>query len=168
MIWNMHTRVKIRAPNKAGLRGAMTALTWLPHEDELEVGLVYGTQAGFLVGWREIKKATAFEETYCMQIMNPSEITSLAYETASNRLAVCNWSGVIQVFAVDRMVMLQNMVSIMISDCVPKAIAFGAINGEDRHVLVFGLHDGQVYVQHPFITINWADYAKAYSAHEQW
>jgi hypothetical protein len=40
-VWNMCTRVEIRAPNKAGLRGVTTTLTLLPHEDELEVSLVY-------------------------------------------------------------------------------------------------------------------------------
>ena len=31
-------------------------ITWIRHEDVLEVGLVYGTQAGFLVGWKEVRK----------------------------------------------------------------------------------------------------------------
>lgn len=130
--------------------------------------MVYGTQAGFLVGWREVKKkgmgvsdwqslrrtsgltsvqkAAAFEETYCVQVAQPSEITGLAYEAASNRLAVCNWSAVVQLFAIDEMVTLRNVVSVTIcaGECVPKSIAFGPINGEDRHLLVFGLHDGQV------------------------
>jgi hypothetical protein len=88
----------------------------------------------------------AFEETYCTQLAHLSEIMGIAYEAASNCLAVCNQSAVVQLFVVDRMVILRNVVSVTIfaGDCIPKAIAFGPINGEDCHVLVFGLHDGLV------------------------
>ena len=32
-------------------------VTWICQEDVTEVGLVYGTQAGFLVGWKEVRTA---------------------------------------------------------------------------------------------------------------
>jgi hypothetical protein len=54
-IWNMRTWEMIPCPTAAGLRGATTALTWIRREDELEIGLIYGTQAGFLVGWKQAR-----------------------------------------------------------------------------------------------------------------
>ena len=32
-------------------------VTWIRQEGVTEVGLIYGTQAGFLVGWKEARKA---------------------------------------------------------------------------------------------------------------
>ena len=31
-------------------------VAWINHEDTLDAGLIYGTQAGFLVGWKEVRK----------------------------------------------------------------------------------------------------------------
>ena len=55
-IWSIKLKTKYQCPAGAGVRGATTVLTWIHHEDVLEVGLVYGTQAGFLVGWKEVQK----------------------------------------------------------------------------------------------------------------
>ena len=43
----------MRTPTQAGFRGATTALIWVRREDKVEDSLVYGTQAGYLVGWKE-------------------------------------------------------------------------------------------------------------------
>jgi hypothetical protein len=32
-------------------------ITWIRHEDVTDLGLVYGTQTGFVVGWKEVRKA---------------------------------------------------------------------------------------------------------------
>jgi hypothetical protein len=52
-IWNLVDEIPIRIPGGSGLRGATTALVWIRRDDEVEDGLVYGTQAGYLVGWKE-------------------------------------------------------------------------------------------------------------------
>ena len=56
-IWNLKSKKNYQCPAGAGVRGATTVVTWIRHEDVTEVGLVYRTQAGFLVGWKEIRKA---------------------------------------------------------------------------------------------------------------
>jgi len=43
----------IKIPGGASGRGATTALIWIRRDDEIEDSLVYGTQAGYLVGWKE-------------------------------------------------------------------------------------------------------------------
>ena len=87
-----------------------------------------------------------FEKTYCMQVASPSEMTGLAYDPATNYLATCNRSAVVQLFAIDTMVILPNMFSVTIGDYVPRAIAFGPLSGENRNILVFGLHNREMCV----------------------
>lgn len=87
-----------------------------------------------------------FEETYCTQVASPSEMTGLAYDPATNYLATCNRSAVVQLFAIDTMVILRNMFSVTIGDYVPRAIAFGPLSGENRNILVFGLHNREMCV----------------------
>ena len=48
----------IKVPGGSGKRGATTALVWIRYDDELEGGLLYGTQAGYLVGWKERRGET--------------------------------------------------------------------------------------------------------------
>jgi hypothetical protein len=91
-------------------------------------------------------KEIMFEETYCAQVASPSEMTGLAYDAATNYLATCNRSAVVQLFAIDTMVILRNMFSVTIGDYVPRAIAFGPLSGENRNILVFGLHNGEMCV----------------------
>ena len=44
----------ITIPGRSGQRGATTALaSWIRRDNEVEDGLAYGTQAGYLVVWKE-------------------------------------------------------------------------------------------------------------------
>lgn len=88
-------------------------------------------------------KEITFEETYCAQVASPSEITGLTYDVATNYLAACNRSAVIQLFEIDTMVILRNIFSVTIGDYIPRSIAFGR---ENRNILVFGLHNGEMCV----------------------
>ena len=47
---------EVSAPAGPGCRGATTALTWIRREDEPDDILVYGTQSGHLVAWKEVKQ----------------------------------------------------------------------------------------------------------------
>ena len=91
-------------------------------------------------------KEITFEETYCAQVASPSEITGLTYDVATNYLAACNRSAVIQLYAIDPMMILRNIFSVTIGDYIPRSIAFGPLNGENRNILVFGLHNGEMCV----------------------
>jgi hypothetical protein len=52
-VWNLVDENPIRIPGGSGQRGATTALVWIRRDDEVEDGLVYGTQVGYLVCWKE-------------------------------------------------------------------------------------------------------------------
>src|SRR5688572_26554999 len=59
-LWDLKRNIKLRIPGGSGQRGATTALTWVRRDDEVEDGLIYGTQGGYLVGWKETRGAETF------------------------------------------------------------------------------------------------------------
>lgn len=83
-----------------------------------------------------------FEETYCVQVAVPGEITGITFESGSNRLATCNRNSVIQVFMIGPKMDLHHIYSVVISDHVPKAIAFAQMGGDYKDLMTFGLYDG--------------------------
>lgn len=85
---------------------------------------------------------TAFEEVFCAEMAYPSEVTSLAFESAAEHLAACNRDGVVQLYSVDTLLGLRNIFSLHVEKDIPKAIAFRG----DRNILMFGLHSGKTYV----------------------
>jgi hypothetical protein len=74
----------------------------------------------------------------------PSEITGLAFDTTSNYLAACNRDGIVQLYALDSMMALRVLFSLTVDQEIPKAIAFGQMGGDNRDVMVFGLHNGKM------------------------
>jgi hypothetical protein len=47
---------QFRVPGGPGQRGATTALIWVQRDDEVEDGVVYGTEGGYLVSWKEASR----------------------------------------------------------------------------------------------------------------
>ncbi|KAF9457838.1 hypothetical protein BDZ94DRAFT_1325982 [Collybia nuda] len=147
-IWNLNNVTQLERPSGAGHRGATTALAWIRREDEPDDGLVYGTANGFLVCWKETQReeeTRGFEETYCVQVAIPGEITAIAFEAGSNRLAICNRNLVVQIFLTGPNMDLHHVYSVVINDHVPKAIAFAQIGGEYKDIMTFGLYDGLIH-----------------------
>jgi hypothetical protein len=56
-VWELPTMTLLESPTGEGQRGAATSLVWIRREDEPEDGLVYGTQNGFLVCWKQTKSS---------------------------------------------------------------------------------------------------------------
>ncbi|KAG6849546.1 hypothetical protein H0H93_007561 [Arthromyces matolae] len=135
-------QVPIKVPVGAGIRGATTAMTWVIRDDEPDDGLVFGTQCGYLVCWKE--GDGAFIETQCHKVANPGEITGIAFEASSNRVCSSNRNGVIQLYAVSPGMTLQVVWSISIDAYVPKSVAFRT-DGENRQLMVSGLYDGIIH-----------------------
>ncbi|KAJ6559598.1 hypothetical protein B0H19DRAFT_1260311 [Mycena capillaripes] len=107
------------------LRGATTTITWTNRDDEPGDILFYGTINGYLVSWKQSAGQEGFHEVFCRRLSQPSEVTALAFDALSNRLAVCNYNSIVQNF-------------------VPKSIHFGAMRGNDREILVFGGRGGKI------------------------
>jgi hypothetical protein len=164
-LWSLLTMKAIEGPSVTGIRGATTALVWIRREDDPGEVLFYGTQNGHLVCWKQSQNNDVsvsasllnnrpsylgstcqdpFEEVQCVQLASPSEITGLAFDAASNHLATCNRNSVIQLFTIDGLMQPRVVFSVTIADFLPKAIAFGHMSGDNKTVIAFGLHDGQM------------------------
>jgi hypothetical protein len=57
-------------------------------------------------------------------------VTGLAFDPLSNRLAVCNRNGVVQIHAVDSAMNLREIYIKEIPNSSPQAVAFGATFGK--------------------------------------
>ena len=75
---------------------------------------------------------------------DPAEICALAFDALTNRLAVCNASGVLQLYTLNSAMSLMEKFDFTIPRCVPRALGFGAMEGNECELLVFGLHCGLV------------------------
>ncbi|RDB18853.1 hypothetical protein Hypma_014539 [Hypsizygus marmoreus] len=148
-LWNLRTATELARPSGAGQRGATTALAWIQREDEPDDGLVYGTANGYLVCWKETRGSedlASFQETYCVKIAKPTEVTGIAFEAGSNRLAIANRNSVVQLFLINSRMQLNHVFTVIINNHVPKAIAFRQTSGEHKDILTFGLYDGQIHI----------------------
>ncbi|KAJ7119411.1 hypothetical protein C8R44DRAFT_877844 [Mycena epipterygia] len=121
------------------MRGASTAFVWIKREDNLSEVLFYGTHNGYL-------GLAVFEEVSCNRVVNPAEIMGLAFNTPSNRLAVCHRGGTVQVYFVSKTMSLQIIFTLQLENVTPRAIAFGQIWGNERDIMVFGLYNGHIYM----------------------
>ncbi|KAJ7300355.1 WD40-repeat-containing domain protein, partial [Mycena albidolilacea] len=158
-IWDLSTMRELGSPKSPEARGASTALVWIKREDDLGEALFYGTRNGQLVCWKEGKQdartiierfflvliqstqgLAAFEEISCVRIVNPAEITGLAFDAPSNRLAVCHRDGLVQVYTLSSTMSLKEVFSLELKNVAPRAIAFGQMYFNDRDIMVFGLY----------------------------
>ncbi|KAJ7478959.1 WD40-repeat-containing domain protein, partial [Mycena latifolia] len=140
-LWDLTKLADLLRPNGAGIRGATSALLWIRREDEPGELLVYGTQMGYVVVWKQSEDNSA---TAVFQMMDPAEVTGLAFDAGASRLAVCHRKSTVQVHTLDSKLTPRPIFSVSIQDFVPKAIAFGEMKGSTREVMAFGYHDGQI------------------------
>lgn len=141
-IFDIRTMREVETPQISESRGPTTAVLWLKREDDVVDGLVSGSQRGHLFCWETVKEAgrITITETYCVRLADPAEITGLAYDPPTRRLAVCHRGGLVQVFRMP----LRPLYWIPLPDIVPKSVAFGQVRGNEREVLVFSLYGGDV------------------------
>ncbi|KAJ7450347.1 WD40-repeat-containing domain protein [Mycena latifolia] len=137
-IWDLSTMRELGSPKSPEIRGASTALVWIKREDDLSEALFYGTQNGQL-------GLAVFEEISCVRIVNPTEITGLAFDAPSNRVAVCHRGGTVQVYALGSTMSLQEVFTIGLNNVTLQAIAFGQMYGDERDIMVFGLYGGDIH-----------------------
>lgn len=86
----------------------------------------------------------AFEEVSVFRMTDPAEITGLAFDAGSNRLAISHRQSTIQIHEMDDKFKPIPMFSVSVKNFVPKALAFGSAKGKHRDLVVFGFHDGQM------------------------
>ncbi|KAJ7803553.1 hypothetical protein B0H13DRAFT_2388960 [Mycena leptocephala] len=147
-VWDLQTMQEIRGPSSGGIMGATTSIMWIKREDNVGEVLFYGMQKGYIVRWRQRSGSSDFEEHFCDQLAKPGEVTGLAFDPHSNRLAVCHRNGVVQVHLVDSTMNLREAFVKTIPNSSPQAIAFGAMDGKEKEVLVFNLYSGHIHIIH--------------------
>ncbi|KAF7376985.1 WD40 repeat-like protein [Mycena sanguinolenta] len=130
--------------------GATTCVLWVRREDEAAEILFYGTENGWLVCWKQTASRTkAFEEVNVVRLVNKAEITGLSFDTTTNRLLVCHRDLVVQAWAVERSLQLQNIFSVTIDSFTPQSGGLGRLQKQRAEILAFGLYDGQIHVLRP-------------------
>ncbi|KAJ7768845.1 hypothetical protein B0H16DRAFT_1716047 [Mycena metata] len=147
-VWDLSTMRELEAPKSAQIRGPSTVLVWVKHQDDSSEALLHGTRNGYLVCWKAGKERhgmVVFEEISYVRIRDPQEISGLAFDAPANRLALCHTGGVVQVYTVDINMSLHNIFSLELKNVAPVAVVFGQMQGNDRDVMVFGLHGGDIY-----------------------
>ncbi|KAJ7057420.1 WD40-repeat-containing domain protein, partial [Mycena amicta] len=151
-VWDLRSMRSLAAPRSSESRGATTALVWIKREDDLSEVLLSGTQKGYLACWKAgNQNARNFEELYCVRLIEPAEVTGLAFDAPTNRLAVSHRAGVVQVYTLGEDMSLEFVFSIQLESVngsvkvVPRSIAFGKMQGYGRELMVFDLHGGNIY-----------------------
>ncbi|KAK7044605.1 WD40-repeat-containing domain protein [Favolaschia claudopus] len=134
-VWDVGSLRELEAPGWSELRGATTALVWVKRDDDLSEALFYGTEHGFLVCWKEAKR----------DVRPSAEVTGLAFDAPTNRLAVCHRGGVVQLYTVNKAMTINSVYSFEVKKFVPRAVAFGQMDGDERLVLLFGLTGGHIH-----------------------
>ncbi|KAJ7441263.1 WD40-repeat-containing domain protein [Mycena latifolia] len=146
LVWDLQKMRQLRGLSNPGSRGATTAILWVRRADDPGDALFYGTQGGYIVCWRQGAAGPDFVESSCVRMTNPGEVTGLAFDAVSSRVAVCNRKGIVQMYSLDADMNLRLLYSRPIPNSIPKAIAFGEMNGNERDVMVFSVHSGHIYI----------------------
>ncbi|KAJ7041335.1 hypothetical protein C8F04DRAFT_1253033 [Mycena alexandri] len=127
-LWNVANMSSLRRPSGAFSRGATLVLIWARQTDNV------------------------FEETFVIQIPEPSKITAMAFDSTNNRLCLCSRNDIVQSWAISKdpvtgKWMPTNIFSWKFSRLSPQAITFAAFdNSQDRDIIVLGFHNsGPVY-----------------------
>ncbi|KAJ7052867.1 hypothetical protein C8F01DRAFT_1090226 [Mycena amicta] len=114
-VWDLRSMRSLAAPRSSESRGATTALVWIKREDDLSEVLLSGTQKGYLACWKAgNQNARNFEELYCVRLIEPAEVTGLAFDAPTNRLAVSHRAGVVQVYTLGEDMSLEFVFSIQL------------------------------------------------------
>ncbi|KAJ7845818.1 WD40-repeat-containing domain protein [Mycena olivaceomarginata] len=137
-IWDLTTMCELGSPKSPETRGPSPALVWIKREDDLGEALFHGTQNGQL-------ELAVFEEISCVRIVNPAEITSLAFDPPFNRLAVCHRGCMVQIYTLSGTMSLKEVFLLELQNVAPRAIVFGQMYFNDKDIMVFGLYGGDIY-----------------------
>ena len=84
---------------------------------------------------------------WARRLKNPAEISALAYDPVTSRLAVAHRGGLLQMLLLSGTNIRKELYSWPLENCVPRALEFGAVAGNERELLAFGLYCGQVLVR---------------------
>ncbi|KAJ6484907.1 WD40-repeat-containing domain protein [Mycena sanguinolenta] len=134
-VWDLEAMTQIPdRPASAGIRGATTAIAWTNLDDEPGEMFFFGTVMGYLVSWRKVSGQNCFHEISCKRVVQPSEITALAFDAVSNRLAVSNRNGIIQIYLLASTLEPRKLVSVSVQNFLPKSLLFGVMRDNNNRL----------------------------------
>nr|GAT43921.1 predicted protein [Mycena chlorophos] len=143
-IWNLDLGEPVKVPRWSAFLAASTAVVWVKRDDSAFEMVISGTQSGRLVCW-ERKQNGHFEENFVANACDLVEVTGMAYDGPSNRLAVCLRSGVAAAYIV-RPNGLTKIFAVDFGDhVVLKAAAFGKMYGDQKDIMVASLYSGDIF-----------------------
>ncbi|KAF9258451.1 hypothetical protein L218DRAFT_877158 [Marasmius fiardii PR-910] len=137
------------SPAGAGDRGATVALAWITCPDDADDGLAYGTAQGYLCIWKRTKGQKRFREVACEHLKGGDqgqEISSIAYDTKSNQLAVSHRSEVVHRFAIDPLMRPTKIVTTKKPEHWPGMVAFGQTTALGPELWSFGRDDREIHI----------------------
>ncbi|KAJ7851724.1 hypothetical protein B0H13DRAFT_1904972 [Mycena leptocephala] len=149
-LWNVADMSVIQRPSGASIRGATLVAIWARQADEAHDVLYAGTQNGYFFCW--CQQDGLFEETFVIQMPDPSEITAMAFDSTNNHLCLCSHNDMVQSWTISKdpltgKWMPTNIFSRQFPWLAPQAITFAAFdNSQDRDIIVLGFHNsGPIY-----------------------
>lgn len=86
-----------------------------------------------------------FEETWSKRLASGLELTCMAYDEDTTRLVTGNRDRIVQLWNFDSKDGLVPVFTVQLDSTVPKALGF--MDNVTRDLYVFGLYNGQWYVQ---------------------
>ncbi|KAJ7866275.1 hypothetical protein B0H14DRAFT_3442543 [Mycena olivaceomarginata] len=135
----------LQRPSSTGIRGATVVVIWARQADKAQDVLYAGTQNGYFF-------AGVFEETFVIQMPDPSEITAMAFDSTNNRLCLCSRNNMVQSWTISKDPLTGKWIPINIFSrrfprLSPQAITFAAFdNSQDRDIIVLGFHNSGTHV----------------------
>ncbi|KAK7024238.1 hypothetical protein VNI00_016455 [Paramarasmius palmivorus] len=148
-IWHVPASPRaIETPAPAGNRGMTTAAIWMTKRDNMDDGLAFGTEDGYLVVWRRERTTGKFEEIFCRLLQGGTypEVTSIAFDLNSSQLAVSHRGGVVHRFLVDGAMQPRPMKSASLPFCCPQTITFGHASTNGPEIWVFNRDSGEIAI----------------------
>ncbi|KAF9063921.1 WD40-repeat-containing domain protein [Rhodocollybia butyracea] len=141
-IWNLETSALVAPPTRAG------------EPSDVEDGLAYGTEDGYLCIWKKDHKEDKFMEIYCDCLTggkDGQEIAAMAYDTSSNQLAVVHQAESVHRFVIDGSMYPRTIKSVSIPKHWPQGVAFGQVGMRGPS---FGPSEGRMELCHYILNDN--------------
>lgn len=158
-IWNLKRRLQLPSPRQnVAIRNPadpMTCICWITRQEATRETLCYGTGLGFIGIWQQQGEGMEdFDAKVSRRIGTGKEIMCLTYDHAGNdtRIATGTRDKRVQVWSFDFRGPLIPIFSIELSTTIPRTINFNRTASRD--LLVFGMYDGEVYVNVTILTDN--------------
>ncbi|KAG1720367.1 WD40-repeat-containing domain protein [Suillus occidentalis] len=149
-VWDLKRRLQLPSPRHiVGIQNPadpVTCVSWITRQEATRETLCYGTGLGFIGIWQQNGEGLEdFGAKVSKRIGTGKEIMCLTFDHSGNdtRIATGTRDKRVQVWSFDFKGPLIPVFSIELSTTIPRMINFNRT--ASRHILVFGMYDGEVH-----------------------